>query len=391
MTVSSPAAGAANLQQSSSFQPGASSSAAAAAASGLNNTAASSPTGKKPSLNPFDHPVPVTAGGAAIAAGAEGSGRLQPLMAADLALDGNGTPPIGPTSPRQAPGGERTTPAAASTGEGRRLSSSTGAAKPLDQLFNADDQVIEFHENLRHPAIAFFIIAFSSFAFSFAQVATTAYTHAHGGNTFDLTLWTATYCIADATTSIPTCATSTLPFSTWCGALDSRWRAMQAFSVLIVLYSAVMLVLGYAALDVERARPFTWDLVSKSVYPVRLVQFAGFGFWLFLLIQWALVASTFHVTPCETSVASDQANRLLGVRTLMRSGFRLSSSWALTFVMWWYWSALLVWIWYKKRTVRPDSLAMSAEKLDSPKQQQRQSAASPRQQQRMIADQGIAL
>ncbi len=232
---------------------------------------------------------------------------------------------------------------------------------PSDEQITA--RLAELSTYQRHPAIFFCFVSLMCFVFSIASTATPAYTYDRGSATLtqnrgvmDLTLWTANWCIHSYSQAAgpTTCATAKMPFADssnpWCSALSDRWRAMQAFSILVVLYSAVMLVFGVAAAfpTQELIKKYIWSfVVAKIESPTKFLLVLSFGFWFFVLILWSLIAGSFHVAPCDSTVTLRQRNRLVGVRTLKDSGFKLSSGFALALMMWFYLSASLIWLLFK--------------------------------------------
>lgn len=213
----------------------------------------------------------------------------------------------------------------------------------------------ELNQHQRHPALVYCFVSVMCFALSIASTATETYSYDRGTATpstnratFDLTLWTAKFCVYGYTST--SCIDDTVPFAKWCTALGDRWRAMQAFSILVILYSFVILVLGVSAAfpNYEIVKRYVWSfVVAKTGSPSRFILYVSVGFWFLLLILWALMAGSFHVAPCSDSVVTDQRNRIYGVRTLLESGFKLSSGFALALVMWFYMSGAMMWMYYR--------------------------------------------
>ena len=142
---------------------------------------------------------------------------------------------------------------------------------------------------------------------SMAQLGTNVYTK--DGNYVQVwtTLWKSETCPTGQEDS-SLCTTTTLP-SGQCQESDDRQRTMQAFG--IILFMVVTATSVLAIIDV--ARP---DMLPPltTIVCMAVTMFTS-------LIQWGVIAGTYHVNLCDG-------------RSMSSSGYRMSASFALVMCIW---------------------------------------------------------
>lgn len=177
----------------------------------------------------------------------------------------------------------------------------------------------------KHSA-ALAVISFISFAVSWAALFTNVYTLDASDSrvSASVTIWQHEVCVSG------TCATKQLPADEDCYSQQSREQCMQAVGILIIIFTLATTLL--AALDV----------VGKS--PAKLLPaFVGFLTWMWLFMQWGIIAGTYHSIPCNRGTIYS--------RSLSTGGYKMSVSFALYLCMWVYLTiALAVHLYFKIST-----------------------------------------
>lgn len=163
------------------------------------------------------------------------------------------------------------------------------------------------HQYQRLSQTLLLAVALFCLLMAMAQLGTNVYTK--DGNYVQVwtTLWKSETCPTGQEDS-SLCSTTTLP-SGQCTESDDRQRTMQAFGILLFMVVVATSVL--AIVDVARPGmlPSIVTMISMAVVVVTS------------LIQWAVIAGTYHVTLCDG-------------RSMSSSGYRMSASFALVMCIW---------------------------------------------------------
>ena len=137
-----------------------------------------------------------------------------------------------------------------------------------------------------------------------AQLGTNVFTKDGSTEQVKITLWKSEICV----TGTSNCATATLPSGS-CTSAKDRQRALQAFGILLFVASLATAVVSV----IDVAKPaFLHPLLTVAFLAVVMVV---------SLIQWAMVAGSYHATICSVSSRSS-------------TGFRMSASFALDLCTW---------------------------------------------------------
>jgi hypothetical protein len=140
-----------------------------------------------------------------------------------------------------------------------------------------------------------------------AQLGTAVYTKDGNFEQVWTGLWSSETCpTGQEGTSL--CVTTDLP-SGQCQAAEDRQRTLQAFGILLFLSLIVTSIL--AVVDVAR---------SEMLPPLLTVVFLAIVM-VASLIQWAVIAGTYHMSLCDS-------------RSMSTSGYRMSASFALDMCIW---------------------------------------------------------
>ena len=149
------------------------------------------------------------------------------------------------------------------------------------------------------------VVSFVTFGLSMAQIFTNLYTKDGIENWVRWGVWQYKWCNRYDTSS---CVESDLPMD-MCSEWEHRQRSAQAFSVMVCIVGALCGIICWVDF-----LGFSKMLNLSPILPVA----SQATLCVFSLIQWAIVASTFHKNMC-------------GLGSLGDNGYRLSASFSLTF------------------------------------------------------------
>jgi hypothetical protein len=169
-------------------------------------------------------------------------------------------------------------------------------------------------DTFRPPATAVVILVISvvAFATTIAGTATNLFTLDVPGVTAQDTAWERNVCRPTG------CVTATLPLDSWnCPALNTRFEAMQGIGIVAVLACLFAMLTAVP------------DFLGKPLWPPLAIT--GFAFaWLWVFVQWALIAGTYHRGFCDQLAYSNRY-------------FRMGGSFALYLCLWFLMTGVMVW------------------------------------------------
>ena len=147
------------------------------------------------------------------------------------------------------------------------------------------------------------VASFISLGVTLAGTFTDVFTYSTSTDEVTITLWKSTTCKIKVG-----CLTEDLPSSRVCLEARDRQRSLQSFAILSVVSCAVLA--GLVVLDILGHCPIKF--LPALAFLVVLV---------FVIVEWALMAGTYHYTLCDSSSYSS-------------IGLKLSVSFALFFCLW---------------------------------------------------------
>jgi hypothetical protein len=148
------------------------------------------------------------------------------------------------------------------------------------------------------------LVGLVCFAAAIAACVTEVYTLYVTQGEVVATIWSQQLCVYNVR-----CETIDYPAKSWCTEKTVRFEYLQAGSVLLTIYTLLIVVAGIAE---------ALEIVSKFI-PVGGGVLAWVWFW--TLLQWALIAAAYHDNYCNTA-------------SLATQGFRMSVSFALYLCSW---------------------------------------------------------
>lgn len=163
-------------------------------------------------------------------------------------------------------------------------------------------------------AVAVLALMILGFGVTIAATVTNVYTVFVSRGSIKTTFWMSETCLGSA------CRSGDLPDNGWCTELQVRFEAMQAFSIILILLSLV----GAAVAAGE---------VLKKV-PAPAAGGALTFYWLWLLIQFAVIAGTYHNAFCQFDSLSDR-------------GQKMSVSFALYLCLWFLTTFVMLFYYYR--------------------------------------------